>query len=300
VGHPIGRRSVLGAALLAPAACAAPPPAADVPDLAAAAALAGCEAARRGVRLGVHAVATADGRELAHRADERFAHCSIVKVLAAGAVLDRFPIEQLDRRLPVEAADLVAHSPSARAHVGTGMTLREAAEAALRYSDNTAGNLLLRAVGGPEGITAFVRSLGDPVTRSDRWEPALNTAVPGDERDTSTPRALSADVRELVLGSRLDVAARELLRGWMLANTTGDARIRAGAPAGWRVADKTGTGGYGTAGDAAVLWPPQGAPIVLTVLTAGDHPDAQPDEAVFAEVTRIVTTALGPGSGRAG
>jgi beta-lactamase class A len=294
----IGRRAVLGAALLAPVACAAPPAPSGVPAGDAAAELAALEQ-RFATRLGVHAVAAGDGRELAHRADERFAHCSTFKVLAVGAILDRFPVEHLDQRVPIAAADVVSYSPISGERVGAGMTIREAADAALRYSDNTAGNLLLKQVEGPAGVTAFVRSLGDRVTRLDRWETELNSAVPGDERDTSTPRALAADYRELVLGARLDAAKRALLRGWLLANTTGDQRIRAGVLQGWQVGDKTGTGDYGSAADVAIIWPPSGPPLVLAVLSAADRADAKPDNALFAEVARIVTRALGPAVGGA-
>jgi len=293
----MGRRAVLAAALLAPAACAAPAPQpASAPPVAATAQLAALEQ-RFATRLGVYAVATGDGRELAHRADERFAHCSTFKALAVGAILDRFPVEHLDVRVPIAAADVVTYSPVSGKLVGVGMTIREAADAALRYSDNTAGNLLLKQVDGPAGVTAFGRSLGDQVTRLDRWETELNTAIPGDERDTSTPRALATDYRELVLGTRLDTAKRELLRGWLLANTTGDQRIRAGVPQGWQVGDKTGTGDYASANDVAIIWPPSSPPLVLAVLSASDKPDAKPDNALFVEVARLVTTALGPASG---
>ncbi|MGI5128340.1 class A beta-lactamase [Pseudonocardia sp. CA-107938] len=290
----VDRRALLTAALTAPVACAAPRPAAPVIDVSAQ--LAALEQ-RFATRLGVHAVATGDDRELGHRADERFPHCSTFKVLAAGAVLDRYPIEHLEQRVPIAASDVVSHSPISGRRVGTGMTIREAADAAIRYSDNTAGNLLLKQVDGPAGVTAFVRSLGDGVTRLDRWETELNSAIPGDERDTSTPRALASDYRELVLGTRLDAAKRALLRGWLVANTTGDQRIRAGVPQGWQVGDKTGTGDHAAANDVAVLWPPNAPPLVLAVLSASDRSAAKPDNALFGEVARIVTSALGPASG---
>ena len=245
----------------------------------------------------MYAVSTGDGRELVHRADERFPFCSTFKVLAAGAILDRFPVEHLDRRVTFTAAEVEANSPISGPRVGAGMTLREAADAAIRYSDNTAGNLLLADAGGPAGVTAFVRTLGDQVTRLDRWETELNSAVPGDDRDTSSPRALAADYRELVLGERLEPAKRELLRGWLVANTTGDQRIRAGVPAGWTVGDKTGTGDHAAANDVAILWPPGEPPIVLAVLSVTDRPDAKPDNALFPEVTRLVLASLRSGVG---
>jgi beta-lactamase class A len=294
------RRSVLGAALLlplagcsTPAAPAAPPPPAPpardpvrtdrLPDL----------EQRFDARLGVYALDTGTGRELAYRADERFAMCSVFKALAAAAVLQRTPPEYLDRLVRFTEADLIDPSPVAVQHVAEGMTIRELCDAAVRYSDNAAGNLLLADVGGPAGITSFARSLDDGVTRLDRTEPELNSAVPGDERDTTTPRAIAGSFRALVLGDHLDPADRDLFTGWLVGNRTGDERIRAGLPAGWRVGDKTGTGSYGTANDVAVVWPPDAAPIVVAVLTSRVAEDATQDNALLAEAAAVVAQELG-------
>jgi beta-lactamase class A len=295
----ISRRTILGAALLlplvgcAPAAPSSAPPAPTTPDLNLDARWAELER-RFDARLGVYAVDTGTGQELAHRADERFALCSTFKVLAAGAILDRNPIEHLDVRVTYAAGDLVEYSPVTEKHVAEGMTIAELCDAAIRYSDNTAGNLLLRDLGGPAAVTEFARSLGDGVTRLDRWETELNSAIPGDERDTTTPRAIAGDYRELVLGDRLDPAKCDRLTGWLLANTTGDARIRAGVPAGWRVGDKTGTGDYASANAVAILWPPTGTPIALAVLTSRPTQDAKVDNALIAEAAAVVAEALGP------
>lgn len=163
-----------------------------------------------------------------------------------------------------------------------------------RRSALGAALLLLREIGGPGGVTGFARSLGDTVTRLDRWETELNSAIPGDERDTTAPRAIAGDYRQLVLGERLDPAKRDRLTAWLLGNTTGDARIRAGVPAGWRVGDKTGTGDYAAANDVAILWPPSGAPIALALLTSGRTADATVDNALIAEAATLVTEVLGP------
>ncbi|TWF82325.1 beta-lactamase class A [Pseudonocardia hierapolitana] len=297
------RRSVLRAALLLPlAGCAAPvaapPPAPPGPAPATPAAPAVAdrlaELERRfDSRLGLYALDTGSGRELAHRADERFAMCSVFKALAAAAVLHRTPPEYLDRRVHFSEADLIDPSPIAERHVAGGMTVRELCDAAVRYSDNAAGNLLLADVGGPAGITEFARSLGDQVTRLDRTEPELNTAVPGDERDTTTPRAIAGTFRTLVLGDHLDPADRTQFTEWLVGNRTGDERIRAGLPAGWRVGDKTGTGSYGTANDVAVVWPPDAAPIALAVLTSRAAENATRDNALLAEAAAVVAQELG-------
>jgi beta-lactamase class A len=296
----VSRRSVLGAALLLPlAGCAAPAPPAPLPPAAPP------EPApvrtdrmpeleqRFGARLGVYAVDTGTGRELAYRADERFAMCSVFKALAAAAVLYRTPPEYLDKRVHFTPSDLVDPSPVAARHVADGMTIREICDAAVRYSDNTAGNLLLADIGGPAGITEFARSMGDQVTRLDRTEPELNDAVPGDERDTTTPRAIAGSFRTLVLGDHLDPADRDLFTQWLVGNTTGDQRIRAGMPPGWRVGDKTGTGSYGTTNDVAVAWPPDAAPIAVAVLTSRATEDATRDQALLAEAAAVVAQELG-------
>jgi beta-lactamase class A len=248
---------------------------------------------RFGTRLGVYAVDSATGQELSHRADERFPMCSTFKVLAAAAVLDRNPTEHLDLRVRYRPTDVVPFSPITESHVDGGLTIRELCDAAIRYSDNTAGNLLLDDLGGPGEVTTFARSLGDRVTRLDRREPELNSAVPGDDRDTTSPRAIAADYRELVLGSRLDEADRALITGWLVGNTTGGTRIRAGLPADWRVGDKTGAGRYGVVNDVAIAWPPDAAPIVLAVLSARLTPDAEGDNVLIAQAATVIADELG-------
>ncbi|MFI2507755.1 class A beta-lactamase [Streptomyces sp. NPDC018972] len=245
-----------------------------------------------GARLGVYALATGTGATVIHRADERFALCSTFKTLAAAAVLDRHPVAGLDRRVTYTRADLVDYSPVTEKHTGTGMTLRDLCDAAVRYSDNTAANLLLRELGGPRALTAHLRGLGDRVSRLDHGEPELNGNPPGDPRDTTTPRAVAADYRALVLDDALPTAKRALLTDWLVRNTTGDLRVRAGVPRGWKVGDKTGTGDWGRANDVAVLWPPSGAPLVIAVLTERPDREAAPSDALVAEATRRVLDVL--------
>lgn len=251
--------------------------------------------ARFAARLGVFGVDTGSGRAVAHRADERFAYASTFKALAAAAVLADTTTAELDQVVRYAEDDLVRHSPVTGKHVGTGMTLRAIAEAAVRYSDNTAGNLLLERLGGPEGFERALRRLGDRVTDPERTETSLNEARPGDERDTSTPRALATDLRAYAVGDALGEEDRAVLVGWLRGNTTGDKLIRAGTPAGWQVGDKTGSGGYGTRNDIAVLWPPGGAPIVLAILSSRDQRDAEYDDALIAEAAKLAIGALRPG-----
>ncbi|MFI7588766.1 class A beta-lactamase [Spongisporangium articulatum] len=242
-------------------------------------------------RLGVYAVNTASGVDLAYRADERFAYCSTLKSLLAGLVLQRADLP-LDRRLRYRRADLVDYSPVTEKRVRTGLTVRETLDAALRFSDNTAANLLFDQLGGPAAVQAGLRAIGDDVTHVDRRETELNEARPGDIRDTTTPRALAASLRAFAVDDALPADRRALLNDWMARNTTGDALIRAGAPEGWRVEDKTGAGRYGTRNDVAVLRPPSGAPVVLAVMTRKPDADAGYDDALVAAAARLVSEAL--------
>jgi beta-lactamase class A len=248
-------------------------------------------------RLGVHARDTGSGTTLDHRGDERFPMCSTFKALAAAAVLRAAGPDGRRRPVRFEARDVVAHSPVTGTRVETGMTLEALCEAAVRHSDNTAANLLLRELGGPRGVTAFARSLGDGVTRLDRVEPDLSEGRPGDARDTTSPRAFAADLAALVAGTALAADERRLLTGWLVGGTTGARRIRAGAPGGWRVGSKTGTGGHGTVNDAGLVWPPGRPPVVLAVFSTRGRADAGRDEAVVAAAARAVLPAVAGAGG---
>nr|WP_197516587.1 MULTISPECIES: class A beta-lactamase [Nocardia] len=243
-------------------------------------------------RLGVYALDTGTGRVVEYRSDERFPYCSTFKALAAGALLSTLPPAELDRRITYTRADLLPNSPVTEQHVDQGLTLREIMDAAVRFSDNTAGNLMFAELGGPQGLQQRLRAIGDTTTRMDRTETTLNEALPGDERDTSTPRALAADLRHYVLDPAVAADDRDVLTGLLRANTTGGALIRAGVPAGWQVGDKTGAGSYGTRNDIAVAWPPGRAPIVLTILSTRDRPDAEYDNATIARAATIAIATL--------
>jgi hypothetical protein len=181
---------------------------------------------------------------VSHRGDERFALCSTFKLLAAAFVLARVDRneESLTRRIAYARDYLVDYSPITEKHIGEGLTLGDICEAAVTVSDNTAGNLLLDSFGGPAKLTAYLRSLGDRVTRLDRREPELNEVRPGDPRDTTAPVAMLEILRKTVLGTALSASSRKQLIAWLVANKTGDKRLRAGVPRGWRVGDKTGSG----------------------------------------------------------
>lgn len=248
-----------------------------------------------GGRLGVAMLDTATGAQIGHRADERFPMCSTFKALAVGAVLKRVDAsrEDLARRVRFEKSDLVPYSPVTEGRVGgDGMSVSELCEAAITRSDNTAANLLLASLGGPAEVTAFVRTIGDPVTRLDRIEPALNEGKEGDPRDTTTPNAMTSDFRSLITGNALASGSRDRLIAWLVGNTTGGTRLRAGLPAGWRVGDKTGTGESGTANDAAVIWPPQRAPIMLAVYLTQARVPSERQNAIIAAVAQAMAATI--------
>lgn len=244
--------------------------------------------------LGVCAIDTANGRRAQHRADERFPFCSTFKAMLAAAVLAR-SVERpalLQQRVTYRQDDLVRYSPVTERHVGTGMTVAGLCAAAVQYSDNSAANLLLKLIGGPSAVTAYARAIGDDTFRLDRWETELNTALPGDLRDTTTPAAMAASLRVLALGEALPAAQRAQWIEWLRGNKVGDKRIRAGVPAGWRVGDKTGTGDYGTTNDVGVVWPPSRAPIVLAVYYTQTRADAQAKDDVIEAAARIAVSAF--------
>ncbi|MCA6113656.1 class A beta-lactamase [Bradyrhizobium sp. WSM 1738] len=248
-----------------------------------------------GGRLGVCVFETATGARHVHRGDERFPMCSTFKALAAAAILARVDSgnEQLTRRITYDASALVTYSPVTEKHVSDGMTLAEICEAAVTLSDNTAGNLLLGAIGGPSGLTAFVRSLGDPITRLDRDEPSLNEALPDDPRDTTTPNAMASNLQALILGTKaLSAPSREQLTAWLIANKTGGTRLRAGLAKDWRVGDKTGTGARGTNNDVAVIWPPNKAPVIITAYLTGATVSAAQQNATLASVARAASAMI--------
>ncbi|MFD5916585.1 class A beta-lactamase [Kitasatospora sp. NPDC058201] len=249
-------------------------------------------------RLGVFAQDTVTGRTVGYRADELFPICSVHKTLTAAAILrdlDRDG-EFLARRIRYTAKDVTdaGYAPitGRPEHLANGMTVAELCAAAIAHSDNAADNLLLRELGGPSAITRFSRSLGDGVTRLDRWEPELNSAEPGRPTDTTSPAAIGRSHRELVLGDALPPQDRRRLTAWLRANTTGAARLRAGLPEGWSLADKTGTGGYGATNDVGVARTPDGAHVVLAVLSTKRDAAAPADEPLVARAAAVLAAAL--------
>jgi beta-lactamase class A len=250
--------------------------------------------AQGGGRLGVAILDTETGGRFARRGTERFPVASTFKFVLAGAVLaevDRGR-ERLDRRIPIATSDLVEYAPVTGKYVGVGLTVSELCEATVVWSDNPAANLLLPLVGGPAGLTGFARTLGDDRFRLDRMETALNEATPGDPRDTTTPVAMLGNLDRLLLGAELSAASRARLTEWLVACRTGDQRIRAGVPKEWRCGDKTGSGGYGTANDIAILWPPGRRPILVAAYLTETTAPLDARNAALAALGRAIAAAL--------
>ena len=272
--------SALAATAFAKTPLPSPQPAVAAKDFAA------LEAASGG-RLGVTLLNTGTGWRTGNRQDERFPMCSTFKFVLSAAVLHL--AEQgrlsLDQRIPVRQQDMLSHAPVTTRHIGKDVTVRDLCRATMITSDNPAANLLLGVVGGPAGVTAFLRANGDAVTRNDRLEPEMNRFTPGDPRDTTSPAAMAASLQRFVLGDVLKPASRQQLADWLIDNETGDARLRAGLSKAWRVGDKTGSNGEDTTNDIAILWPlAGGAPWVLTSYLQG----ATVDDAGRNDVLRQV------------
>ena len=248
--------------------------------------------ARHGGRLGVALLRTRDNTWYTHRGDERFPMCSVFKVMAVANLLQRSEREPalLQTRLTVEAKAILPYSFAIRKYLNSGISLREAGEVCLSVSDNTAAHLLLGALGGPEMVTAFARSIGDADYRLDRAELSINDAVPGDLRDTTTPVAMARSLYQILLGNVLAPPQRAQMSKWMRNCLTGDRRFLAGTPKSWTVAHKTGTGDYGATNHVGVFWPPSGPPLVLVAFyTREDDQEAEASSALLAEVARLAT-----------
>lgn len=239
-------------------------------------------------KLGIYAFDTETNTEISYNADERFAYCSTYKALAAGTVLEKYSKEDLDKVIKFTQEDVLSYAPVAKDKVSTGMTIEEICDAAVRQSDNTAGNLLFDLIDGPTGFKTALNKLGDTVTEPSRKETELNEAMPGDIRDTSTPKQLANDLKEYATGEVLTEEKQKMLIDWMSNNATGDKLIRAGAPEDWVVADKSGAGSYGTRNDIAIVTPPNRKPIFIAVLSKKNEKDAEYDNKLIEEASKII------------
>lgn len=222
----------------------------------------------------------------AYRSQERFPMMSTFKVLLCGAVLSRVDsgLEQLDRRIHYRQSDLIEYSPITEKHLSEGMTVAELCSATITMSDNTAANLLLSSIGGPKELTQFLRKMDDPITRLDRWEPMLNESLPNDERDTTTPEAMSKTLLTLLTGKTLTTDSQQQLIDWMQADKVGGPLLRSVLPNGWFIADKTGAGEHGSRGIIAVLGPDGKPSRIVIIYLTGSHATMDERNKQIAEI----------------
>ena len=258
--------------------------------------LAKLEAASGG-RLGVASQLGADGKIMSYRGAERFPMCSTFKTLAAAAILRDKP-QLLGQRIRFAKGDIQPWSPITEKHLHDGLTVAELCAAMLQHSDNTAANLILAQLGGPQGLTNFARSIGDTTFRLNRWEVELNSALAGDERDTTTPLAMYNTLQTLLCGKLLPEPARKQLTIWMLGCATGAGRIAAAAPKGWQVAHKSGSGDNGTANDIGLLLPPdkagsRSAPLVMSIYLTGSKLTGSDNDKIIASAAGLLCAAEG-------
>jgi beta-lactamase class A len=250
---------------------------------------------RLGARLGATIRDTETRHQWAYRSDERFPMTSTFKAFACAGILARVDAgkEDLNRRIAFEKKDLVTYSPVTETRVGgEGMRISEICEAAMSMSDNSAGNMVLDVLGGPEGFTQFMRSIGDNVTRLDRKETDLNEATPSDPRDTTTPNAIAKSLHDLVLGDALSLNSRRQLEDWLVGNRVGGPLLRAGLPKTWRIGDRTGAGGFGSRSIVAVIWPPQRKPVVVAIYITATEASMDVRNAAIAELGRTLADML--------
>jgi len=292
----LSRRSVLvgGLALASLAACAEEPVLAD-PTVPPIDERIDALQRRNNTKIGLYAVNLDTGSTVAHLDGESFAMCSTFKGYAAARVLQMVQQGELtlDRQIYVDPKQTaLPNSPRTAPNSGGQMTLAELCAAAVQVSDNAAANLVLQTIGGPSAITDFARSIGDPRTRLDRWEIDLNSAIPGDPRDTSTPNALGNGYRTLLTGDVLAPPQRQQLEDWLRGNETSS--IRASLPDGWATADKTGNGDYGSTNDIGIAFGPQGQRLLLAIMTRSqaDDPKAPNNRALMGEVAALLLPAL--------
>lgn len=243
--------------------------------------------------IGFYAIDTESGKKFSYRANERFSYCSTHKVFAVGELLRQKNISDLDKVVKYSEADVLSYAPITKEHVAEGMTLAEICSASIRWSDNTAANLILKEIGGVESFAAALRKIGDKVTKPARYEPELNLFDAEKNRDTSTPKQMTKNLQAYVLGDVLSYDKKILLKDWMLGNAVTDTLIKAGTPTGWKVFDKSGSGDFGARNDIAAVYPPDRKPIVMAIMSRRKESNAKFDDALIAETAKLFFDSLG-------
>ncbi len=249
-----------------------------------------------GGRLGLSALNLSNSKQILYRENERFPLCSTAKTIVCAQVLQKNMSDSsfLKKHLNFDENLLSSsgYAPITVKYLNFGMTIEELCDAALKYSDNAAMNLLMKELGGPTAVNDSINSNGQYIFQINRWEPELNSALPGDKRDTVTPKSMMFLLKNYLFSNVLGASEQNQLLTWMIENTTGDNRIRSGVPKGWKVADKTGTGSYGTTNDIGVLFPPHHKPIIVAIYFTQNDKNAKPRDDIIASTTHIIVDAI--------
>ena len=238
--------------------------------------------------IGVYAVDMENGKKICYKPDTRFSYCSTHKVFTAAELLRQKNTSDLNEIRKFSAEDILSYAPITKDHVADGMTLAEICSASLRWSDNTAANLILQEIGGVENFKVALKNIGDQTTKPARNEPELNLFNPKDNRDTSTPRQMVKNLQVYIFGDILSDDKKKLLIDWMSDNSITDTLIKAETPQGWKVIDKSGSGDYGARNDIAVIYPPNRKPIVMAIMSRRTEKNAKSDDAMIAEAAKRI------------
>lgn len=241
-------------------------------------------------RIGVAVLDTQNGEFWSYRGDEHFPLLSTFKTLACAAILHSEGDSESYNNITItiEEANLITWSPVMEKLVGKDVTVEQACEATMLTSDNTAVNIVLEHVGGPQGLTRFLRGIGDNVTRLDRIEPELNEAMEGDFRDTTTPNAMLQTLDKLLLGEIMSKASKKQLRTWMKDNEVSTPLLRTILPAGWSIADRSGAGGNGSRAITAIIWAKSREAIIICIYLTQTNLSMEERNGVIRQIGEIL------------
>ena len=240
------------------------------------------------LKVGVYALDTNNDQIIAYHANDRFPFQSTCKFMGVAALLAKDTgARLLQKKVVMRPQDIVFWHPVSGKYVNQKVSLQTLAEGAISYSDNPAINTIIRELGGLQTINKFAHGIGNSSFKMENYEVNLNSR-PDSDADTSTPQDMALSIKKILLGTVLNTQNRALLLNWMKSNTTGYNRIRAGIPIGWSVADKTGSGNYGIANDIGIAWSPACKPVILSMFTISDKPNAKPNDKVIAKITRAI------------
>lgn len=246
-------------------------------------------------RIGVAVLDTQNKQTWSYNGDSRFPMMSTFKTLACAKMLRASAKGELDSHATtlINADELIPWSPVTETLVNNTITVEKACEATMLTSDNTAANIVLKHIGGPQGVTLFLRNLGDNVSQLDRIEPALNEAKVGDLRDTTTPKAMVSTLNTLLLGELLSDTDKAQLKTWMQDNKVSDPLLRSVLPQGWSIADRSGAGGNGSRGITAMIWRADRQPIMISIYLTETELSMAERNKVIVEVGKRIFTEFG-------